>query len=301
MITSEEQFLEAAKRAYLLSQEKLRLRRATPTTRGEKIARGLQEIDAGLEYSRIRREMEEYDERYNSDRKGRWTTPLFTGRRFWPESPKAGDFDVRDIAHALARVNRFNGHTPKSYSVAQHSILVSQQLPKELKLFGLLHDAGEGYLGDLISPIKRLFKEFYAPIEDGIMVALAEQLGFPSLLHSQTAKDMVKKADNILLATEVRDLTTTGFIWGDSAELPLDKEIGYVWPAELAEEEFLERFRYLYGVPAERIAPVQITVLDRRTLGDSPGVPGRKHGRPTVPQGWERATAEVLEPATLEA
>src|SRR5205085_1920126 len=99
-----------------------------------------------------------------------------TGTRFWPEDPSPRDVDIRDIAHGLARINRFNGRIKYDhYSVAQHSVLVSRLLPPPYKLFGLLHDAGEAYLGDLITPVKRLFREFYDAVEDRVMRSVARK------------------------------------------------------------------------------------------------------------------------------
>ena len=68
-----------------------------------------------------------------------------SGKRFYLRRPTPADIDAGDVAHALAHICRFNGHTREFYSVAQHSILVSRLLPDELKLAGLLHDAAEAY------------------------------------------------------------------------------------------------------------------------------------------------------------
>lgn len=42
----------------------------------------------------------------------------FTGRQVWPMNPRSCDFDIRDIAHALANICRFTGHTRHFYCVA---------------------------------------------------------------------------------------------------------------------------------------------------------------------------------------
>jgi hypothetical protein len=69
----------------------------------------------------------------------------FTGRRVHSLSPSSDEIDIDDIAHSLAYQCRFLGHTDGFYSVAQHSVLVSQMVPEQDALWGLLHDAAEAY------------------------------------------------------------------------------------------------------------------------------------------------------------
>lgn len=78
----------------------------------------------------------------------------FTGKQFWPLTPKAEDVCIEDIAHALAFKCRFGGHCKTFYSVAEHSCRVAEILRPEHQLIGLLHDAAEAYLPDVAAPIK---------------------------------------------------------------------------------------------------------------------------------------------------
>ena len=137
-----------------------------------------------------------------STRKGDWIQ-TYTGRQFWPLDPRPDDISAHDIAHALAMKCRFGGHTKfpgHIYSVAQHSILVADLLPKKFQLWGLLHDAAEAYLPDVPRPVKPFLAGFEA-IERRIMECVAERFTLEWPMPAA-----VKVADNIALATERRDV-----------------------------------------------------------------------------------------------
>jgi len=85
---------------------------------------------------------------------------------------------IEDIAHHLSMLPRYNGAMPFSYTVGQHSLFVAELLPEEFKLWGLLHDATEAYLGDLVSPVKDLlstYDDMSAPVFENIDSLLAGQ------------------------------------------------------------------------------------------------------------------------------
>ena len=63
----------------------------------------------------------------------------FTGRYTWPLDPKAEDINLVDVAHSLAIINRYNGHTCAPYSVADHAVRVSH-LVEELATGRMLGD-----------------------------------------------------------------------------------------------------------------------------------------------------------------
>src|ERR1051326_5760594 len=77
-----------------------------------------------------------------------------TGKQFWPLDARVDEIDIEDIAHGLSHICRFGGHCRHFYSVAQHSVLVSRAVPLQLRMAGLLHDATEAYIGDMVRPLK---------------------------------------------------------------------------------------------------------------------------------------------------
>lgn len=113
---------------------------------------------------------------------------------------------LEDIAHSLAAVNRFNGHTQLPYSVGQHSVYVSQLVAdmegdRREQLRGLLHDATEAYLGDIVSPLKYLPQNAWiVELEADWEMAIAAAFGLDELVTP-----LVKAADKIALAMEARD------------------------------------------------------------------------------------------------
>ncbi len=87
--------------------------------------------------------------------RGPWMQ-TWVGAQFYPLDPRPQDIDILDIAFALSNISRYGGHC-RFYSVAEHSYLVSHMVPEHLALEGLMHDAVEAYLGDIVRPLKQAF------------------------------------------------------------------------------------------------------------------------------------------------
>jgi len=122
------------------------------------------------------------------------------GKKFDMANPKADQICIEDIAPALSKQCRFNGHCDPFYSVAQHCLHVSELVPDEHKLTALLHDATEAYIGDMVTPLKALIPDFKR-IEDHLWNIISDKYKVPLILPWE-----VKRADLIALATEKRDL-----------------------------------------------------------------------------------------------
>ncbi len=114
--------------------------------------------------------------------------------------PRPEQILIEDIAHALAHLCRFGGHTAKFYSVAEHSIRCSQTIEPEWQLAALLHDATEAYLIDLPSPVKALWPDYRA-IEGKLMGVIARKFGFQCPLP-----EAVKETDRAWLKLEWQNL-----------------------------------------------------------------------------------------------
>lgn len=134
-----------------------------------------------------------------------------TGKRFDFEAFFLGnlssnDIVLEDIIWALSHVVRYGGHASEPYTVGQHSVYVSRRaqdhVGPELKrmagMCGLLHDATEAYLGDVVRPLKALMP-LYAKLEEHLDRRIRRRFGLSDLDEVWSA---VRQADEELLATE---------------------------------------------------------------------------------------------------
>jgi uncharacterized protein len=138
------------------------------------------------------------------------TMRTVSGLRVDPLNLKVDEINLEDIGHALALQCRYNGHSHGHLSVARHSVWVSYQPVLdtiELKLWGLLHDAAEAYLGDMIRPLKHRdgVADAYLAAEARAEQIIAARFG---LLYPMP--DEVKQADNIVSHAEI---TEARFTW----------------------------------------------------------------------------------------
>jgi len=176
----------------------------------------------------------------------------FSGRAFYPLDPCERDVCIEDIAHALACQNRFAGHTTLPYSVAEHSVRCARYVERRFRalyphasleherraiLAALLHDATEAYLVDLPRPVKRFMPD-YKIAEDRLAGVIELWAGLPK---GALGWDLVKSADEAILATEARDLLSAPPRAWNLRAAPLDETIR-PWSWERAKEEFLRVF-----------------------------------------------------------
>lgn len=168
------------------------------------------------------------------ERVGDWMQ-TFTGRQFWPLDPRPEDILLTDIAAALAKLCRYNGHTRIFYSVAEHSVLVARAAPAAVRMEALLHDASEAYLADVPRPLKRHLAG-YAEAEDRVMRAVARQFRLAWPLPAE-----VKRIDEAILADEREQLMADPPAPWHEREPRLGIRIKG-WTPQEAEREFLLAF-----------------------------------------------------------
>jgi len=172
----------------------------------------------------------------------------YSGKRFYPFREDLEGIDIDDIAHSLSMLCRFNGHTKYFYSVAEHSVLISNEVEKrygdvDLSLCGLLHDASESIISDIPKDIKHSgICEGVIELENKIFERIAEKF---SLKYAYIPKE-VKEIDNRILLDEGEQLLNDGI--KDWYLFKQYKKLGIIlpcWEPSKAKEMFLKRFNDL--------------------------------------------------------
>lgn len=157
---------------------------------------------------------------------------LPTGNVITLHQPSTYKFEIEEIAKLLARVKRFNGW---GISVAGHSTIVANILfyltgNPHIALLGLLHDAQEGYVGDIATPVKDLISSQWEQLEKSIHREILFQLNVKHE-NAKGAEKLVKLVDMIALKAEFEVLERNGVfkrddqgIWNETFKVmpPLD-------------------------------------------------------------------------------
>jgi uncharacterized protein len=167
----------------------------------------------------------------------------YTGRKVHLLNPTVDEISIYDIAKALSQICRYTGHTTAFYSVAQHCCYVSQLVPRAERLWGLLHDATEAYLGDVNSPLKSLLPN-YQHLEENMMHVIAHKFGL-----SWPMPASVNYWDKCMLFNEVEVLLPTVDIssWGVEGRKAEGLDFR-IWHMSEAHGHFLRTFYNFYSI-----------------------------------------------------
>lgn len=183
----------------------------------------------------------------------------YTGAQFDLLHADPLSISLLDIAAALAKVNRFHGHTCRLYSVAEHSLHVCNLMEREHGitspaglLAGLMHDAHEAYTGDAGTPLKQALDSQtdggWSKFEARVAGQVLQRFKLRDTMLQW--RDEVKRADLQMLATERRDLMpSAGPAWPSldgiltSRDLHLHHHDGMDWADW--RDAFVDRFAEL--------------------------------------------------------
>ena len=191
---------------------------------------------------------------------------MLSGRRLDLLDPSPVDIEIEDIAHGLARVARWNGQTvgEHAFSVAQHSVVVEEimahiepSLEPRWRLAGLLHDASEYVIGDMISPFKAALGFDYKQFEERLETAIHLRFGLPAKAPV-AVKKLIKVADRACAwfeATQLAGFTEAeadGFFGRPPPGYHLHIEPQAPFPAQ---ERYVARFHVLSEAAGYEAAP----------------------------------------------
>jgi hypothetical protein len=150
-------------------------------------------------------------------------TQTHSGGKVWAQDCIFDELTIEDVAHSLSNLCRFNGHTIKFYSVAEHCWLLAHWAyrtteDKSLAYAALMHDCCEAIIGDVPQPIKKSLMDF-SVLEERILKAMAEKFEFSYPLPS-----IIMEADRRIVINERHALMTpTPDDWGMGDIEPLDR------------------------------------------------------------------------------
>ncbi|MHB1302636.1 MAG: hypothetical protein ACYCZB_04055 [Acidiphilium sp.] len=165
------------------------------------------------------------------------TIRLGSGAEFDFLDPWNSEFTLDDVANALGKICRYSGQCSDFYSVAEHSLLVSQEAVG-FELEALMHDAAEAFLGDVTRPLKQLLPQ-YKEIERNVESAIYSRFNI-----DRVGTAVIKAADLRVLAAEQRQVMPPGTdAWAGTAGVePARVSVKFLSP-DVATSAFLARYR----------------------------------------------------------
>ena len=169
--------------------------------------------------------------------------------------PNGETFDLLDIkpervsaeavAHVLSNQCRYGGACNFFYSVAEHSVLLSEYIERaigdiRLAADALVHDVSESVLVDIPRPLKRFLPE-YLKIEKPVESSLRTRFGLTPEIDP-----LVDKYDKLIPYTECTYVFPELLHRFNHSEV-LEGVVVEGWTPKQASEKFLDRFYYLYN------------------------------------------------------
>jgi len=172
-----------------------------------------------------------------------------SGHTFDYDNMNVNMIRTQDVALALGKLCRYNGHSRVFYSVAEHCFLMAAYAmdvtdDPEIALQCLLHDAGEAYVSDVPSPLKAKLGQVYKDLEAEVDELIAFKYGLPTPLF-----DIVHELDKRICLDEKAVLyPTSRYRWVAEQQglEPLGIKLALLNPSEAA-LAFLHMYNLLTG------------------------------------------------------
>jgi hypothetical protein len=127
----------------------------------------------------------------------------------------------RDLAWPLAGINRMARHSAINWAVAIHSVAVARTLmrvtkSRELAAAGLLHDAHESIIGDIMTPVARAIDSVAVErLKDDVQLALEDKLAVPTDKRPALYPTTISIVDRAALIVEKQlFMAPAGHDWG---------------------------------------------------------------------------------------
>lgn len=155
---------------------------------------------------------------------------------------------IDDIAHALAHINRFSGHSLRPISVAEHSLMVAMICERHFQvscpaglLAALMHDAHEALIGDITSPVKAMLGDTWRAFETRVQRTVLRKWG---LLNAYASNQIdIRNADLHALTSEREQLMADGEWWDCQATHPAIDWVQYGPQAAFTPADWAQAFK----------------------------------------------------------
>lgn len=155
---------------------------------------------------------------------------------------------IEEIAHTLSNLCRYNGATHEFYSIAEHSLHMTQAYFNEggknhkIAAAILLHDASEAYVGDVPYHVKKTMPEFQE-LEDRIDRAIHTKYELYMYKDEQVIKDLDRRIciDEMYWLLDRID----PMIFEQGYDKPLGIHLFETKSPSTAYQEFMEMAKYL--------------------------------------------------------
>lgn len=167
-------------------------------------------------------------------------TQIYGGKVVDLLSPRVEDVSIEHIARSLSKQCRFNGNTRKFFSVAQHSVIASQYMPEDFRIYGLLHDAHEAFIGDISTPVKRLLADTLGRDVIKEVAEAWDEVIFEALNLKPPSKEIlawIKATDREAMVIEASNLMWDCKYWVYNPSRRFK-----AWSSEEAYEEFMQAY-----------------------------------------------------------